>query len=570
MIVSNSKKLRQKVINLLYLIFLAFIYILIPSDFVDSTFHTNKSLEDINKEIDVLSTNNNIYFLTILKNDPILFDETRNKFIKIEGICNIPLNIIERYRKELISIDGVNKYGYYNKGRAEISSNNFFIYNNKADSLFLILKQFKSQISDLVTYKELDYINELLPLKEYERNSSGNFTLSNKFFFSKTPLNVSLLNLSHFESRVKRIKVRTLQKIIKQVIVENNALPQEISVAILNNGLPNSSNTNSTTSTTQNTVSKFYQRFKKDFELIYINTPDPKSINDKIDSIPQKSEVSKALFIETLTDSVHPIGKPIKFNIGFDEKSKQVILLNIYASDETKSFNFNKPTEFVYFPQRKGHYKFSFDNGIKKVIKEIRVIDIEPIIQNTKLPTIYIGIDNPLKIKITEYSTKDNLIATISNGFIIRKGDIFYARVNKKGIVKAEVFANMPYGKVKIAEQQFAVRELQKPIPFINNTFNGDEIDENDLKDFKRISLKTDEYLVNEEVYVAEFDFMKIFSKENTALKPIKNIGSSFNSAIYKIIKNSKSGDILIFTNIKTKSSLGTEANVSSLTIKIK
>ncbi|NUM31461.1 MAG: hypothetical protein HUU47_03960 [Bacteroidetes bacterium] len=563
MIISNSKRLRQRVINLLYLIFLAFIYILIPSDFVDSTFHSNKSLEQLNKEIDVLSTNNNIYFLTILKNDPAVFEETKQKFIKIESISQVPLSTISRYKKELIGIDGTNKFGFYNKGRAELSSNRFFIYEDKADSLFKILKVFKDQISDYISYKDLDYLNELLPLKDYERNSSGNFILSSKYFFSKTPLNVSLLNLSHFESRVERIKIRTLQKIIKQVIVENNAMPQELSQAILSNSI--NSNNNS-----QQNVTKFYEKFKKEFEIIAVqnkNLPVPAPQKDSTIKPPQ---VSKAMFIETLTDSIHPIGKPIRFFIGFDDKSSQNILVNIFSNYETKTITYSKPSEFIYFPLKKGSYKFSFDNGIKKVIKEIRVIDIEPIIQNTKLPTLYIGIDNPLKIKITEYNVKDNLIASISDGVILKRGDVFYARVNKKGIVKAEIFANLPYGKVKVAEQQFTVRELQKPIPFINKTYNGDEVTENDLKEFKKINLKTDEYLVNEEVYVAEFDFMKIYNNESAVLKPLKNIGSSFNSTIYKIIKASKAGDILIFTNIKTKSSLGTETEISPLTIKVK
>lgn len=563
MIISNSKELRQKVINLLYLIFLAFIYILIPSDFVDSTYHSNKSLEQLSKEIDVLSTNNNIYFLTILKNEPETFEETREKFIKIEEICKIPLNTIKRYKNELIAIDGVNKFGFYNKGRAELSSNRFFIYEDKADSLFNILKTFKSQISDFVSYKDMDYLNELLPLKEYERNSSGNFILTSKYFFSKTPLNVTLLNLSHFESRVERIKIRTLQKIIKQVIVENNALPQELSVAILNNSLNSSS-------AGQPNVTKFYEKFRKEFEIIAIQNTSQPVPQQKKDSVINTPQISKAMFIETLTDSIHPLGKPIRFFIGFEDKSNQTVLVNIYSKYETKAITYNKSSEFVYFPLKKGNYKFSFDNGIKKVIKEIRVIDIEPIIQNTKLPTLYIGIDNPLKIKITEYNVKDNLIATISEGIILKKGDAFYARVNKKGIVKAEIFANLPYGKVKIAEQQFAVRELQKPIPYINNSYNGDDITESGLKEFKKINLKTDEFLVNEEVYVAEFDFMKIYNNESAVLKPLKNIGSSFNSSIYKIIKASKSGDILIFTNIKTKSSLGTETEISPLTIKVK
>ena len=141
---SNSKALRQRVINLLYLVFLAFIFILIPSDFVDSTFHSNQSLEQLTDEIDKLNTTNNLYFLTILRNDEAVFEDTRQKFIKIEEITALPLNTIARLKNELIKIDGLNEFGYYSKGKSEVSATNLMIYKNKADSLLTILKNFKT------------------------------------------------------------------------------------------------------------------------------------------------------------------------------------------------------------------------------------------------------------------------------------------------------------------------------------------------------------------------------------------------------------------------------------------
>lgn len=560
MIQSNAKALRQRVINLLYLVFLAFIFILIPSDFVDSTFHSNQSLEQLTDEIDKLSTTNNIYFLTILKNDEAVFEDTRQKFIKIEEITQIPLNTIERIKRELISLDGLNEYGYYNKGKSEVSSTRLMIYQKKSDTLFTVLKNFKISMSDFVSDSELDYLDELLPLKEFQQNSNGNYQSIRKFFFSKSPLNVTILNLSHFASRIQRIKIYTLQKIIKQVIRENNdAIPEDLVSVISKNQIENPQESQDT--------KKFYEQLKKEFEIEAIK----KTTDSQLDTAAKKEE-NKAtpMFVETLTDSVHAIGKPIRFNVAFDAKSKEVVLITVKSKTETKSYRFSQPSEFVYFPATRGSYKFSFDNGIKKIIKEVRVIDIEPIIQNTKLPTLYIGIDNPLKIKITEYGDGENLSATISDGVILKKGDVFYARVKRKGIVKAEVFANLPYGRVKIAEQQFTVRELQPPIPYINTYYNGTEITAADLKDFKKISLKTDEFLVDEEVYVAEFDFMKIYNDETSVTKPVKNIGSSFNSLVSKMISNAKPGDIFIFSNIKTKSSLGTEKSIAPLTLKIK
>ncbi len=559
MIKSNSKALRQKIINLLYLVFLAFIFILIPSDFVDSTFHSNQSLEQVTFELDKLNTTNTLYFLTLLKNDETVFEDTRQNFMKIEELTKLPVNTIHRMKRELIDMDGLNEFGYYNKGKSEISASRLMLYEHKADTLFTILKNYKLSISDFITESELDYLDELLPLKEFQQNSNGNYLTIKKFFFNKTPLNIALINLSHFESRIQRIKIYTLQKLIKQVINENkNVIPEDLIRIISKNEIQNPKKTQ--------TIREFYEQLKKEFEIESKNiiTPENKDTLEKeISNLP-------TLFVETLTDSVHPMGKPIKFNVGFDTKKIKNISVTVVTKSESRILNLTEPDEFVYFPAEKGSYKFSFDNGIKKITKSIRVIDIEPIIQNTKLPSLYIGIDNPLKIKITEYGAGDNLLATISDGVILKKGDIFYARVKRKGIVKAEVFANLPYGRVKIAEQQFTVRELQPPIPYINDYYNGTEVTVIDLKGFKKLSLKTDEYLVDEEVYIAEFDFMRIFNNETSVTKPVKNIGSSFNNIVSKVINEAKPGDIFIFSNIKTKSSLGTEKLIASLTIKIK
>lgn len=240
--------------------------------------------------------------------------------------------------------------------------------------------------------------------------------------------------------------------------------------------------------------------------------------------IKDKEIKTTPLNIETLTDSVHPIGKPIKFYISFDDKNSEKVEILVKIKTETKTVFLNKPSEFIFFPTSRGKYKFSFDNGIKKVIKEIRVIDIEPIIQNTKLPTLYIGIDNPLKIKITGAGDGENLYVTISDGVIKKKEIFLLHRLKEKVLLKLRFLPTYLMVEWKIAEQQFTVRELQPPIPSINNNFNGTEISTADLKDLKKISLKTDEYLVDEEVYVAEFDFMKIYNNETSVTKPVKNM----------------------------------------------
>ena len=243
--------------------------------------------------------------------------------------------------------------------------------------------------------------------------------------------------------------------------------------------------------------------------------------------------------------------------------------ITVKSDDGIQSFGMSKPGPFYYFPSSKGRYKFTFDNGTKVLTKNITVIDADPIIQNTRLSTLYIGIDNPLNVKTSEFDADDKLVAEITDGQVIKKGEIFYARVFKRGITQVKIYANMPYGRIKVAEKSFVIRELHPPTPLINGLKSGGVVRESNLNQLQTMTLITDEYLVDEDVYIADFDFMLVYNNYSSVNKPIKNVGSSFNNQILSAIKIAKPGDILIFSNIRTLSSRGVEIVIPSLTLTV-
>ena len=127
----------------------------------------------------------------------------------------------------------------------------------------------------------------------------------------------------------------------------------------------------------------------------------------------------------------------------------------------------------------------------------------------------------------------------------------------------------MPYGRIKVAEKSFVIRELHAPIPNVNGLASGEIVKKENLSQFKVMSLKTDEYLIDEDVYIAEFEFMLVYNDFKAVLKPIKNKGSSFNNNILRALQRAQAGDILIFNNIRTLSSRGTESLIPSLTLTV-
>ncbi|MBT8326620.1 MAG: hypothetical protein KJP21_02785 [Bacteroidia bacterium] len=544
----SNGSLRQKAINLFYLIFLILIFSFIPSDFVDSAHHTNKSLDLISNEINQLNVNSVNYYLHLLRNDPDLLNSTRQQLQEIEYITKNTTEYIDSLKLDLINIDKMNPYGFFKNGRKEFTSNELMIYDLKADSLFNKLEAFKKTISEYLIPKEVEHIHSILPLPKYELNSEGDYIEANKFYFDKTPLNVSILNLSHFKSRVERIKVYAHQNLLKQVLVENaTILPFDNLKIVEGESISDLYGSSS--------ISEFFEKI------------DPGGyLKQEI----QRSNFKKTrYFIESLTDTIHPMGKAIQYFAHFDTSGTKNMRITVSSDDGIQYFGLSKPGPFYFFPSSKGRYKFTFNNGTKTSTKNITVIDADPIIQNTRLSTLYIGLDNPLNIKTSEFDEDDNLIAEITDGQVIKKGEIFYARVFKRGITQVKIYADMPYGKIKVAEKSFVIRELHPPTPTINGLKSGAIIKEANLSQLESMSLITDEYLVDEDVYIADFDFMLIYNDFNSVNKPVKNVGSSFNNLILGAFKRAKKGDILIFSNIRTLSSRGVEIMIPSLTLTV-
>jgi DNA polymerase III delta prime subunit len=83
------------------------------------------------------------------------------------------------------------------------------------------------------------------------------------------------------------------------------------------------------------------------------------------------------------------------------------------------------------------------------------------------------------------------------------------------------------------------------------------------------MKLLTDEYLIDEDVYVANFQFILIYSDYSAVVKPIKNTGASFNRNILNALDKAKPGDILMFNNIQTLSSRGVKSLIPSLTFTV-
>ena len=199
----------------------------------------------------------------------------------------------------------------------------------------------------------------------------------------------------------------------------------------------------------------------------------------------------------------------------------------------------------------------------------MKVLDLDPVLDDNKMGTLYIGINNELQLKTSAFEDTEGLQARISEGRILKRGKNFYARVNKEGQVRIEIFAKMAYGFVRVADKQYVVRKLNPPVAGLQSKPSGSMIPLGEVPDMRSLTIKSDELLVEEEYYISGFDFTIIYNNHTAILKPIKNTGNGLNSTSLDALSKATPGDILMFSNVKAKSSLGTEIEIMPITYTI-
>ncbi len=556
---TSAQQLRQKAINLLYLIFLALIFTFIPSDFVDAVQKSDQSLTVLCSEVEMQTNRYNAIVLSHLKSDPVAFEEAKLKIFDIDNKTNEQLQKIDQLKLELVRQEGYNDFGYLEGGKREKFANELLIYGKKAQELFRSLEEFKLDISQFVDVDQVDQIDSILPLREFERRSDGELVKAEHFYFYKHPLTISMLNLSSFKSKIELIRSYVVDNLVTNALDNGSyQMPSEVQKII---------EADKQVVGNKEFIRVFLDEINWDSVIISQSTEDLKR-NEELKE--QFEKIKSEITLESLSDSVYAVGKPAHFNFDFIEGSGKSVSIDLEdPNGEHTTYVLTKPGEFLFVPETKGYYQLRFDYGGFNGRKNFKVLDLDPVLDDNRMGTLYIGINNELQLKTTEFENTDNLQARISDGRILKKGKNFYARVEKEGQVRIEVFAEMPYGFVRIADKQYVVRSLNPPIASVINKRSGDQISINEIGSIKNISVKSDELLVEEEYYISSFDFTIIYNEHTAILKPIVNKGNSLNSTSLDALSKTTQGDILMFSNIKAKSSLGTEISLAPISFSV-
>jgi len=159
-------------------------------------------------------------------------------------------------------------------------------------------------------------------------------------------------------------------------------------------------------------------------------------------------------------------------------------------------------------------------------------------ISSDMMNVLYIGIDNPISIAVSNISM-DDLIVEMTNGNIRKIGNNYLARAFQKGESKISVFIKKKGEKIHLGSMVFRVEYMPKPEVSWGKLYDGDsvsltQIQENNFQFFA--SHRWIGCLEGVKYKIQSFEF-SILSKDFKIMKTINVEGNKLNEEALDILK---------------------------------
>lgn len=178
----------------------------------------------------------------------------------------------------------------------------------------------------------------------------------------------------------------------------------------------------------------------------------------------------------------------------------------------------------------------------------------------------YIGVDNPVSISAPGIPM-ENLKPSISAGTLTPKGGGKYiVKVNKDSkLVKINVSADVSGSTKPMGSQEFRVKTVPDPIPYISKK-KGGNITKQELLAGGAIIPQMENFDFNLFFVVTEFSLSTLVSGD---LIEKRGTGNKFTDEMRKIISNTRKGQKVYIENIKARGPDGTLRSLSSINLTI-
>ncbi|MDD6209385.1 MAG: gliding motility protein GldM [Bacteroidales bacterium] len=216
------------------------------------------------------------------------------------------------------------------------------------------------------------------------------------------------------------------------------------------------------------------------------------------------------------------------------------------------------------------------DGSVMKREFESEYIVVEPnaTIAPTMMNVLYAGIENPIKIAVPGFAGP-NVSATMTNGTLTRNGDVWSARPSKVGQEAIiSVTAKMPDGRTQeMAKTAFRVRALPDPLPYIEykdangnvRKFKGGAFAKSSLIAAEGIKAAIDDDLLNVNYTVLRFE-TTFFDSMGNAIPEISE-GSTFSQRQKDYIRRLSKGKRFYISRVVAKGPDGIERTIPTIEV---
>lgn len=195
----------------------------------------------------------------------------------------------------------------------------------------------------------------------------------------------------------------------------------------------------------------------------------------------------------------------------------------------------------------------------------------------TLMNVLYAGIDNPINIAVPGVAS-EHLQVSMSNGTLTRKGNLWVARPAKVGTEAViSVSAKGTNGVVsRIAEQKLRVRALPDPLPFIEyqdangatKRFKGGSLSKKDLLSAKGIQAAIDDDILEVSYSVVRFQ-LTFFDQMGNAIPEVSN-GDRFSERQINSIRSLSRGKRFYISEVIARGPDGIERKIPPIEVIVK
>lgn len=208
----------------------------------------------------------------------------------------------------------------------------------------------------------------------------------------------------------------------------------------------------------------------------------------------------------------------------------------------------------------KGHIELTGADGLRKYPFESEYFVTEPTatVAPTLMNVLYAGYDNPIQIAVPGVPS-ENVTATMTNGSLGRTGNLWNAKPTTPGTEAIiSVNARMADGRqVEMAKQTFRVRPLPDPLPYIEykddaglvRKFRGGRFAKRDLIQADGILAAIDDDLLKVDYSVLSFE-LTFFDSMGNAM-PETSQGAKFTQRQKDRIRNLARGKRFYITRVE-------------------